>query len=116
MAGAFALTNSNNAFMSVDNPKFEAYKKEYIQSCEKFKESPADGKEEGKFDSSVQYEFEKFECRMRINCPDEDDDMYIQIKDGKRYAGFSLSLDEAEALANFIMGHVNNARISNPDL
>lgn len=38
------------------------------------------------------------------------DDIYIQVKHGKQYAGLSLTLDQAEGLAKYILGHVKNAR------
>lgn len=74
----------------------------------------APSEEVERFDGSVQFELDFGIRRIRVNCPDEDDDIYIQVKAGKQYAGISLSLDEAEQLANYILGHVKNARISNP--
>lgn len=62
------------------------------------------------FYDSVQFELDFGDRRIRVNCPDEDSDIYIQIKRGKQYAGLSLSLDHAEELANYILGHVNNLK------
>ncbi len=44
-----------------------------------------------------------------IKCPDEDSEMCITIKN-KYKISYSLTLDEASYLANFIISHVINAR------
>lgn len=71
------------------------------------------GGKEDDFDGSVQFELDFGDRRIRVNCPDEDSDIYIQVRRNKQYAGLSLTLDQAEAVANYILGHVNNARLSN---
>lgn len=61
-------------------------------------------------DTSVQKEIIKYGSAITVNCPDEDDDIYIKVKSNRSYAGISLSLDEAEEVAKYIIGHIKIAR------
>ena len=65
-------------------------------------------------DLSVQYELEKFDTRIRVNCPDEDNEITIRVKSLKQYTLITLDLDEAEAVARYILGPVKVAREANP--
>lgn len=94
-------------------PKPENSAHSFTEGMEVPESVPSCG-EPHEFDGSVQFELDFGDRFIRVNCPDEDNDIYIQIKRYKQYAGVSLSLDEAEELARYILGHINNARISNP--
>ena len=49
---------------------------------------------------------------ITARCPDEDDEMSITIKN-KYKVNYMLTLQEAEDLADFLIEHVKNARLSN---
>lgn len=65
-----------------------------------------------KFNGAIQLVVEQGSDKLTVNCPDEDDEIYVHVKRGSNRAGLSLSLDEAGHVANYILGHVKNARIS----
>ena len=45
---------------------------------------------------------------MTINCPDEDSEMSIVIRDNGRKCIYSMSIWEAEQLRDFLKAHIKN--------
>ena len=69
------------------------------------------------FDGRMQLKIDHHGDIVMVNCPDEDDEIYInvaEVHDSQHGTGISLTLDEAEQLANYILGHVKCARHANP--
>ena len=65
-------------------------------------------------DLHVDIKFENYGTELTANCPDEDNDMQITIKNppvtGSAYAMFNMTLDRAQELGEFLIEHVKNAR------
>ena len=45
---------------------------------------------------------------MTINCPDEDSEMSIVVRDNGRKAIYSMTIWEAEQLRDFLKAHIKN--------
>ena len=60
----------------------------------------------------VEMKITKGDSFIMARCPNEDDEMSITVKDRYKTV-FSLTLDEAEDLSDYIKSHVKNARESN---
>lgn len=53
-------------------------------------------------------EFENCGNEMRVGCPDEDSEVSVILNYGKQQAVYSMTIEEAERLRDFLINHIEN--------